>query len=373
MEKIKLQVFVSSTYKDLVQERQAAVEAILDAGHIPAGMELFKAGKSQIKTICKWIDDSDVYALILGGRYGSIGDEMSLSYTQLEYEYALSKGMPVFAVILTDHFLYNKASNHTGEVFFETENKEKYDIFKSEIEKNIVKYVNNIDQIREIIKDQIREIVTDEEYKLQGWIRNNGTEEKLLKREFFEVERKQILEEKEQIKFINEKLKKENEQLEAEKNDLNNKLIKMQLENCQMKKSFKSMQEELEGLKSENHQLKMSSMDMQERLEEFELENHQLKESSMSIEGQLKNKILLTDHGYKSTAYDIFFDEYAILEKGVYTPLYNSETSLLYGNICPIFEKYNLVERVKHSENGVGYKLTKEGISFYMNNKNKCE
>ncbi len=93
----------------------------------------------------------------------------------------------------------------------------------------------------------------------------------------------------------------------------------------------------------------------------------------MSIEGQLKNKILLTDHGYKSTAYDIFFHEYAILEKGVYTPLYNSETSLLYGNICPIFEKYNLVERVKHSENGVGYKLTKEGISFYVNNKNKCE
>ncbi len=39
----KLQVFVSSTYTDLIEERQAAVQAILDAGHIPAGMELFKA------------------------------------------------------------------------------------------------------------------------------------------------------------------------------------------------------------------------------------------------------------------------------------------------------------------------------------------
>ncbi len=39
----KLQVFVSSTYRDLIDERQAAVQAILDAGHIPAGMELFKA------------------------------------------------------------------------------------------------------------------------------------------------------------------------------------------------------------------------------------------------------------------------------------------------------------------------------------------
>ena len=40
----KIQVFISSTYTDLIEERQAAVEAILDAGHIPAGMELFKAG-----------------------------------------------------------------------------------------------------------------------------------------------------------------------------------------------------------------------------------------------------------------------------------------------------------------------------------------
>lgn len=51
----KLQVFISSTYTDLIEERQAAVEAILDAGHIPAGMELFKAGNdSQLKTVYKW-------------------------------------------------------------------------------------------------------------------------------------------------------------------------------------------------------------------------------------------------------------------------------------------------------------------------------
>ena len=68
-----------------------------------------------------------------------------------------------------------------------------------------------------------------------------------------------------------------------------------------------------------------------------------------------------------------FFMNMQFLRKAYILPLYNSETSLLYGNICPIFEKYNLVERVKHSENGVGYKLTKEGISFYVNNKNKCE
>jgi len=34
----KIQVFISSTYTDLIEERQAVVQAVLQAGHIPAGM-----------------------------------------------------------------------------------------------------------------------------------------------------------------------------------------------------------------------------------------------------------------------------------------------------------------------------------------------
>ena len=65
----KFQVFVSSTFADMKLERQAAVEAILEAGHIPAGMELFTAGdESQLDTIKHWIEASDVYVLLLGGR-----------------------------------------------------------------------------------------------------------------------------------------------------------------------------------------------------------------------------------------------------------------------------------------------------------------
>jgi Domain of unknown function (DUF4062) len=57
----------------LRKERQAAVEAILTAGHIPAGMELFTAGdESQMEVIKRWIAESDVFLLILGGRYGSL-------------------------------------------------------------------------------------------------------------------------------------------------------------------------------------------------------------------------------------------------------------------------------------------------------------
>src|SRR5919205_3446113 len=97
----KYQVFISSTFTDMKAERQAAVEAILTAGHIPAGMELFAAGdESQMKVIKRWIDESDVFLLILGGRYGSIEPESQKSYIQLEYEYALEQNKPFFAVVI---------------------------------------------------------------------------------------------------------------------------------------------------------------------------------------------------------------------------------------------------------------------------------
>lgn len=104
--KRRLQVFVSSTYLDLVEERQAAVGAILKSGHIPAGMELFTArDKSQWEIIKRWIDESDVYMLILGGRYGSVELESGVSYTELEYNYASEIGKPLFAVVIEEKAL----------------------------------------------------------------------------------------------------------------------------------------------------------------------------------------------------------------------------------------------------------------------------
>jgi len=168
----KLQVFVSSTFTDLTEERQAAVEAILDAGHIPAGMELFKAGKSQMKTIRKWIDDSDVYMLLLGGRYGSIEEESGLSYTELEYRYALSKDMPVFAILLTDSFLFTKAATKGRDAIFEKDNIGKYDAFKEFVKTKIVKFPDNKDQISSNVHSQLNNLINDDEYTLTGWTRN---------------------------------------------------------------------------------------------------------------------------------------------------------------------------------------------------------
>lgn len=170
--KKKLQIFVSSTYLDLQEEREAAVESILGSKHIPAGMELFRAGnKSQLETIKKWIDESDIYMLILGGRYGSIEPESGKSYTQLEYEYALEKEMPIFAVVLKDEFLHKKAANKETDVMKDMYNP-KFQEFKKTVMSKMIKEVEDCKDIKLAIKDSIIEL--EEEYDLIGWVK--GTE-----------------------------------------------------------------------------------------------------------------------------------------------------------------------------------------------------
>ena len=99
----KLQVFISSTFADLRLERQAAIKAILNEGHVPAGMELFTdIDDSHIEAIKKWIDNADVYFLLLGRQHGAIEPNSGKSYLQLEYEYALAQNIPVYAFVVKD-------------------------------------------------------------------------------------------------------------------------------------------------------------------------------------------------------------------------------------------------------------------------------
>ena len=77
----KYQVFVSSTYVDLVPERQEIMNALLELDCIPAGMELFPAADEDQWSLIKGvIDECDYYIVVIGGRYGSLGpDGISIS------------------------------------------------------------------------------------------------------------------------------------------------------------------------------------------------------------------------------------------------------------------------------------------------------
>lgn len=164
----KLQVFISSTFIDLKEERQAAVSAILKAGHIPAGMELFKAAdKSQWEIIKRWIDESDVYMLILGGRYGSIDPQKGVSYTELEYDYAVETGKPLFAVVIEESALEEKVKMN-GLDFLERERSSELKLFKEKVLRNMTSFFNDLKDIRLTVMESLPEIA--QMNNLSGWV-----------------------------------------------------------------------------------------------------------------------------------------------------------------------------------------------------------
>lgn len=95
----RYQVFVSSTYEDLQEERQEVMHALLELECIPSGMEIFPAAsEDQWTVITRVIDDCDYYVVIVGGRYGTV-DKTGMSYTEREYRYALQKRKPVIGFL----------------------------------------------------------------------------------------------------------------------------------------------------------------------------------------------------------------------------------------------------------------------------------
>lgn len=95
----RYQIFVSSTFEDLREERQQVTQAILELGGFPSGMELFPASdQSAWRLIQSVIQECDYYLVVVGGKYGSIGPD-GLSYTEMEFDYAVEIGVPIMGFV----------------------------------------------------------------------------------------------------------------------------------------------------------------------------------------------------------------------------------------------------------------------------------
>lgn len=98
----RYQVFVSSTFRDLEEERLEVMRALLELDCIPCGMEYFPASNDdQWSFITELIDQCDYYLVVVAGRYGSV-DEAGISFTEREYRYALEKAIPVLGFVHAD-------------------------------------------------------------------------------------------------------------------------------------------------------------------------------------------------------------------------------------------------------------------------------
>lgn len=163
MKNKKYQIFISSTYIDLVSYRQVVFDEISFRGHIPAGMEDFTACGEDLETYIKHvIDDSDYYVLIIGQRFGSsIPANENISYTMMEYEYAKTKGMRIIP------FIYNGTHVLDGNDL--DVNRDKFDKFVSQVSKSVPQYFKDENELaRKLTKALDNEM---KNHPQRGWIR----------------------------------------------------------------------------------------------------------------------------------------------------------------------------------------------------------
>lgn len=171
MEK-KYQVFVSSTYEDLKNERQAAISCLLDMNCIPVGMEQFPASSLiQWEYIKKMVDMSDYYLLIAAGKYGSIDPEENISYTEKEYRYAVNRGMPVLA------FLHENIEElPANKVGASDEERDRVKKFHNDVKSagRLVKFYSDIKDLKYKIAMAMPKIIEDK--PMPGWVRADQAE-----------------------------------------------------------------------------------------------------------------------------------------------------------------------------------------------------
>lgn len=171
----RYQVFISSTYEDLKDERAEVIQALLELDCIPSGMEMFPAANEDQWTLIKRvIDESDYYLLIIGGRYGSENNE-GVSYTQMEYEYAQSIGKPTIAFLpkKPDDIPQGKTDKNPVKL-------EKLEKFKETVKSKLVKYWSDAAELGSVVSRSMIRLIKD--YPGEGWVKANSVvDEKSLK------------------------------------------------------------------------------------------------------------------------------------------------------------------------------------------------
>jgi Domain of unknown function (DUF4062) len=187
----KYQIFVSSTYADLQEERKEIIQALLELECIPVGMEMFPATNDDQWTLIKrLIDDCDYYILIMGGRYGSISKE-GISYTQMEYEYAISQSIPVIS------FIHSKPENiPIGKSEKNPDNLIKLQEFRQKVEQKLCKYWESPPDLGSKVSRSLIRLIKD--YPRDGWVKATYLPT--------EDANKEILELKRQIEFLNKEV-----------------------------------------------------------------------------------------------------------------------------------------------------------------------
>lgn len=88
-------VYISSTYKDLLDQREAAAKVVRELRHQTIAMEDYVSTETKpVEKCCADVRSAHIYIGIIAFRYGYIPDGYDKSITHLEYEAAGDAGIP---------------------------------------------------------------------------------------------------------------------------------------------------------------------------------------------------------------------------------------------------------------------------------------
>lgn len=163
-------VFISSTYSDLRDEREALMEMVLEKDHFPLGMELFGADNgTPWEVMERKIRECDYYLLIIAMRYGSISKDVGVSFTEREYDYAYSIQKPIAVFIMNERALSDWPDEHIDK----GESARLLESFKFKLkeQKQIAQWVNQ-DELARKAGTALDRLIKD--HPQIGWVRSNA-------------------------------------------------------------------------------------------------------------------------------------------------------------------------------------------------------
>ena len=98
-------VFISSTAIDLPEYRKAAIHACQRLGFVPLCMEEFPPDPRDAVSVClEHVGEANAYLGIYAYRYGFVPDGSEISLTEMEYQRALERGLPVLIFVVDPDF-----------------------------------------------------------------------------------------------------------------------------------------------------------------------------------------------------------------------------------------------------------------------------
>lgn len=100
-----MKAFLSSTYIDLIEHRQLAIEALQRLGQEVGRMEVFGARPEEPTKAClSEIEACDVFIGVYAHRYGYVPSDSHISITEAEYNYAVELKKPMFCFMVKEEY-----------------------------------------------------------------------------------------------------------------------------------------------------------------------------------------------------------------------------------------------------------------------------